>query len=82
MTSLPPNPEPGRIPGLEPGGGVTPGDTPPAAAQTSAGTEPQPDSRRTLSPTAVISMVGLALFTLAFLVVAVLLVLKILGVTH
>jgi hypothetical protein len=30
----PADPDPARTPGLEPGGGVAPGDTPPAAEQT------------------------------------------------
>ena len=33
MTS--PDPDPGRVPGLEPGQGVAPGDTPPSDTQTS-----------------------------------------------
>ncbi|WP_044506701.1 DUF6480 family protein, partial [Mycobacterium simiae] len=45
MTAQPPNPDPDRTPDLEAGGGVSPGSTPPAAAQTSGGAEPQPSSR-------------------------------------
>ncbi|MEU4741733.1 DUF6480 family protein, partial [Actinosynnema sp. NPDC023658] len=29
MTATPPDPDPARTPGLEPGGGVAPGETPP-----------------------------------------------------
>ncbi|HUQ55307.1 DUF6480 family protein [Lentzea sp.] len=35
MTAMPPDPDPLRTPGLEPGGGVAPGDTPPESGQTS-----------------------------------------------
>lgn len=34
-TKQPPLPDPASTPGLEPGGGVAPGDTPPAASQES-----------------------------------------------
>ncbi len=37
-----PGPEPDEVPGLEPGGSVTPGDTPPDAGQTSGLSHPQP----------------------------------------
>jgi hypothetical protein len=42
MTSTPPDPEPERTPGLEPGGGVQPGDTPPDSGSTSGLSHPQP----------------------------------------
>jgi hypothetical protein len=37
-----PGPEPDEVPSLEPGGSVTPGDTPPDAGQTSGLSHPQP----------------------------------------
>lgn len=42
MTALPPDPDPDRTPGLEPGGGVRPGDTPPDSGSTSGLSHPQP----------------------------------------
>ena len=43
MTSPTPDPEPEQTPGLEPGGSVAPGDTPPGEASTSGVTHQQPD---------------------------------------
>ncbi|HEX7307985.1 DUF6480 family protein [Lentzea sp.] len=37
MTATPPDPDPLRTPGLEPGGGVAPGDTPPDSGSTTTG---------------------------------------------
>jgi hypothetical protein len=72
MTNLPPDPEPSQVPGLEPGGGVAPGDTPPDAGSTSVGEEPGPvptGSRFTTG--SVLTIVLVVLFALAFLAVAV-----------
>lgn len=80
MTAQPPNPEPARTPGLEPGGGATPGYTPPAAAQTSGAIDHQEPAKGGLRPSGVLSAVGIGIFVLAFVAVAVLLVLKIAGV--
>lgn len=80
MTAQPPNPEPARTPGLEPGGGAQPGDTPPAAAQTSGSADHQAPARGRLTPSGTLSAIGIGIFVLAFLAVAVLLVLKIVGV--
>jgi hypothetical protein len=81
MTAIPPNPEPDRTPGLEPGGGVPPGSTPPAAAQTSAGAEPQPSTHGRLTPTAVATVIAVVVFFVLFLSVAVVLIMKIFGGT-
>lgn len=43
MTATPPDPQPENTPGLEPGGGVSPGDTPPGEASTSGNTFQEPD---------------------------------------
>ncbi|MCG7284913.1 DUF6480 family protein [Cellulomonas sp. ACRRI] len=44
-----PDPDPENTPGLEPGGGVAPGDTPPGESSTSGAAFQEPDlpSRRT-----------------------------------
>ncbi|GLY46547.1 DUF6480 family protein [Lentzea sp. NBRC 102530] len=49
MTATPPDPDPLRTPGLEPGGGVRPGDTPPESGQTSGLShhEPKPPGNTT-----------------------------------
>jgi hypothetical protein len=76
MTATPPDPDPQRTPGLEPGGGVSPGDTPPEAGQTSGLShhEPKPPSRATtrIIVGAILLMallVGAMLLTKAFLLV-------------
>lgn len=69
---LPPDPEPPQVPGLEAGGGVAPGDTPPDAGSTSVGEEPGPvptGSRFTMG--SVLSIVLVVIFALAFIAVAV-----------
>ena len=43
MTAKPTDPDPDNTPGLEPGGGVMPGDTPPGEASTSGNTFREPD---------------------------------------
>lgn len=50
---------------------MTPGSTPPDSAQTSGLGEPYPRPRRKLTPTAVVSLIALALFVLIFAVSAV-----------
>jgi Family of unknown function (DUF6480) len=49
MTTPSPDPDPDTTPGLEPGGSVTPGDTPPIESSTSATNyrEPELPSERT-----------------------------------
>lgn len=63
MTALPPDPDPDRTPGLEPGGGVRPGDTPPESGSTTEGL-----SRRERYPSrvpAVITFILVVLVTIA-----------------
>ena len=66
MTAQPPDPDPTRIPGLEPGGGVAPGSTPPDSAQTSGLSAQQPRASRKYSPAVVISLIAIAIFILLF----------------
>jgi hypothetical protein len=74
MTAQPPDPDPAETPGLEPGGGVPPGSTPPDSAQTSGVSAHEPRPRRTLTPTAIASLIAIALFVLLFVATAVFLV--------
>lgn len=53
-----PGPEPHETPGLEPGGSVQPGDTPPDAGQTSGLSHPQPIPSRTV-PVATLVILGI-----------------------
>jgi Family of unknown function (DUF6480) len=71
MTAIPPDPDPAKTPGLEPGGGVAPGSTPPESAQTSGLSEPDPRPRHRFTPTAIASLVALAVFLLLFVATAV-----------
>jgi hypothetical protein len=71
MTALPPDPDPAQTPGLEPGGGVAPGSTPPDSAQTSGLSEPEPTPRRRLTPAVIVSLVAIAIFVLLFVATAV-----------
>jgi hypothetical protein len=74
MTAQPPDPDPARTPGLEPGGGVAPGSTPPDSAQTSGLSEPEPRARRKLTPTVVASLIAIAVFVLLFAATALILI--------
>ncbi|WP_101946946.1 DUF6480 family protein [Mycobacterium sp. 3519A] len=71
MTAQPPDPDPARTPGLEPGGGVAPGATPPDSAQTSGLGEPKPRPRRRLTPATVVGLIAVAVLVLLFAAVAV-----------
>ncbi|MBB4689125.1 DUF6480 family protein [Amycolatopsis jiangsuensis] len=63
-----PGPEPDEVPGLEPGGSVRPGDTPPDAGQTSGLSHPQPMPSRKLPIGWLIVIVVLVLAVAAFFV--------------
>ncbi|MFG1932853.1 DUF6480 family protein [Mycobacterium sp. NPDC048908] len=71
MTAQPPDPNPARTPGLEPGGGVAPGATPPDSAQTSGLSEPEPRPRRRLTPTTVVGVIAVSALILLFAAVAI-----------
>ncbi len=66
MTSMPPDPDPAETTGLEPGGGVPPGATPPDSAQTSGLSHREPSAKHRFSPAVVVSLVALAIFILLF----------------
>jgi len=66
MTAQPPDPEPAQTAGLEPGGGVPPGSTPPDSASTSGLSAKQPRPRHRYSPAVVISLIALVIFILLF----------------
>jgi Family of unknown function (DUF6480) len=80
MTAQPPDPDPTQTPGLEPGGGVAPGTTPPAAPQTSGVSEPQQQNNRRFTPGSALTVLAVCVFAVTFIAVAVLLVMKIAGV--
>ncbi|WP_406815324.1 DUF6480 family protein [Mycobacterium sp. M23085] len=79
MTAQPPDPDPTQVPGLEAGGGAAPGTTPPAAPQTSGVAEPQPQNTWRFTPGSVLTVVAVCIFAVAFIAVAVLLVMKMVG---
>jgi hypothetical protein len=76
MTAQPPDPDPARTPGLEPGGGVAPGATPPDSAQTSGLSEPEPRPRRRLRPATVVGLLAIAALVLVFATTAIVLLLN------
>lgn len=80
MTAEPPDPDPVNTPGLEAGGGVAPGTTPPAAAQTSGVAEPEPPARGRFTTSGIVTVVSVSIFVVLFVAVAVLLILKMVGV--
>jgi len=76
MTAQPPDPDPARTPGLEPGGGVAPGATPPDSAQTSGLSEPEARPRRRLRPATVVGLIAVAVLVLVFATTAIVLLLN------
>lgn len=72
VPSLPPDPDPSTATGLEPGGGVVPGDTPPDSASATTGLgEPEPRPRRKMTPTGAITLAVIVLFAALFAAAAV-----------
>jgi len=57
MTATPPDPDPQRTPGLEPGGGVRPGDTPPESGQTSGLSHREPTPPKATTGRIVIALI-------------------------
>ncbi|KOX31058.1 hypothetical protein ADK67_09335 [Saccharothrix sp. NRRL B-16348] len=68
MTATPPDPDPARTPGLEPGGGVAPGETPPDSGQTSGLSHPQPMPSRRGPVVTLVAVLLVTLLALAFVV--------------
>ena len=68
MTATPPDPDPARTPGLEPGGGVSPGETPPDSGQTSGLSHPQPMPSRRGPIITLVAVLVITLLTVAFIV--------------
>ncbi|MFJ6672873.1 DUF6480 family protein [Actinosynnema sp. NPDC091369] len=68
MTATPPDPDPARTPGLEPGGGVAPGETPPDSGQTSGLSHPQPMPSRRGPIITLVAVLVITLLTVAFVV--------------
>ncbi|WP_018687210.1 DUF6480 family protein [Actinokineospora enzanensis] len=75
MTAMPPDPDPYRTPGLEPGGGVRPGDTPPDSGSTTVGL-----SRRERYPSRAWPIATLVFVLLFVLAVVGLTVVSLLGI--
>ncbi|MFE3229129.1 DUF6480 family protein [Nocardia sp. NPDC059228] len=65
------DPDPARIPDLEPGGGVAPGSTPPETPQTSGLSAPEPRTRNHFPPTGIAVIAVVAVLVIVFVIVAV-----------
>ena len=65
----PPDPQPETTPGLEPGGSVTPGDTPPIESSTSATNYRQPDLPSERTNWLVLGGIALVVVVIAVLLV-------------
>ncbi len=80
MTAIPPDPEPAQTPDLEPGGGVTPGATPPDSDQMSGVGKVEENPRHRLTTGSVTTIIAVGVFALVFLAIAVVMVLNMAGV--
>ncbi|MBD0321975.1 MAG: hypothetical protein ICV72_01145 [Aldersonia sp.] len=65
------DPDPSRTPDLEPGGGVSPGSTPPDTPQTSGLSAPEPDTRHRFPITGIATLIGVGILVVIFAVVIV-----------
>ncbi|KOS53994.1 DUF6480 family protein [Rhodococcus rhodochrous] len=68
MSTQDPGPRPEDVPGLDAGGGVQPGDTPPDAGQTSGLSHPQPNPSRVMPVFAIVLIALIVLGVAAFFV--------------
>ncbi|MDM7490187.1 DUF6480 family protein [Rhodococcus sp. CSLK01-03] len=68
MSTQDPGPRPEDAPGLDTGGGVQPGDTPPDAGQTSGLSHPQPNPSRVMPVFAIVLIALIVLGVAAFFV--------------
>ncbi|ATQ28118.1 hypothetical protein D092_07165 [Rhodococcus ruber Chol-4] len=68
MSNQDPGPRPEDAPGLDAGGGVQPGDTPPDAGQTSGLSHPQPNPSRVMPVFAIVLIALIVLGVAAFFV--------------
>ncbi|MFI6043778.1 DUF6480 family protein [Nocardia sp. NPDC051321] len=69
MTSM--DPDPGKTPDLEPGGGVAPGSTPPDTAQTSGLSAPEPSTRHRFPITGIAAIAVTVVLVAIFAAVAI-----------
>jgi Family of unknown function (DUF6480) len=76
MSALPPDPDPINTPSIERGGGVEPGETPPASAQTSASPNADPPAPRKYTFGVIVALIAIAVFLMLFATAAVLLLVK------
>ncbi len=68
MSNQDPGPRPEDAPGLDAGGGVQPGDSPPDAGQTSGLSHPQPNPSRVMPVFAIVLIALIVLGVAAFFV--------------
>ncbi|MFF0282638.1 DUF6480 family protein [Rhodococcus aetherivorans] len=68
MSTQNPGPQPEDTPGLDAGGGVQPGDTPPDAGQTSGLSHPQPNPSRVMPVFAILLIALIVLGVATFFV--------------
>jgi len=68
LSNQDPGPRPEDAPGLDAGGGVQPGDTPPDAGQTSGLSHPQPNPSRVMPVFAIVLIALIVLGVAAFFV--------------